>query len=58
MYSYVLLDFRAFQAYQEACDGQVTRYVSFNGVELFVTPPEGNGGEVVDANPPRLDWML
>jgi len=55
---YVYLDFGTFNAYQESQYGQVTRYLSEDGVELFVLPPEGNGGVVIDANPPRLPWML
>ena len=58
MFTYVLLNFGDFQAYQEANDGLVTRYVDANGIELFITPPIGNGGSVIDANPPRLSWML
>jgi hypothetical protein len=55
---YVYLDFGMFTAYQESQYGQVTRYLSDDGVELFIIPPIGNGGKVIDANPPRLDWML
>ena len=61
MFTYVLLRFLTpgvGEAYQEAQDGNVTRYVSPAGVELCTTPPIGDGGEVVDADPPRLDWML
>lgn len=55
---YIYLDFGTFKAYQESQQGQVTRYVSEEGIELFIIPPEGNGGSVIDANPPRLPWML
>lgn len=61
MFTYVLLRFTTpgiGDAYQEAENGNVTRYVSVDGVELFITPPTGDGGSVVDADPPRLDWML
>lgn len=56
--NYILLDFGTFRAYQENENGWVTRYVSESGEELFIMPPIGNGGVVVDAEPPRLSWML
>jgi hypothetical protein len=56
--NYILLDFGTFRAYQENQNGYVTRYLDESGNELFVAPPEGNGGEVIDVNPPRLDWMI
>lgn len=59
--SYVLLQFTlsgGFFAYQEAQSGQVTRYCDDQGNTLFLIPPTGDGGAVVDANPPRLPWML
>ena len=55
--TYVLLKFSFGLAYQEADTGNVTRYTDEVGSTLFVTPPEHDGGEVVDADPPRLDWM-
>ena len=58
MYSYVYLDFGEFKAYQEALNQQVTRYLDEAGNELFVLPPEGNGGFVIDAQPTKLSWML
>jgi hypothetical protein len=54
---YILLDFGAFRAYQEIVNGQVQRYVYEDGSFAFDMPPTGNGGSVVDASPPRLDWM-
>ena len=56
--NYILLDFGTFQAYQENNNGQVTRYLDESSNELFIMPPEGNGGSVIDAEPPRLPWML
>lgn len=59
MYTYVLLRFVSVGlAYQEALDLNVTRYTDVDGNTLFVTPPDGDGGTVVDADPPRLPWML
>ena len=55
---YILLDFGDFRAYQEVQHGNVVRYVGEDGALLFDTPPVGNGGVLVDANPPRQDWML
>jgi hypothetical protein len=55
---YILLDFGDFQGYQEIQNGNVARYVDLDGVELFIQPPVGNGGVVIDANPTRQDWML
>lgn len=55
---YIYLDFGTFKAYQESQYGQVTRYVSEDGEELFIMPPEGNGGAVINAEPSRLSWML
>lgn len=57
-YTYVLLRFKFGNAYQEALNGNVTRYVDLAGNELFTLPPEGDGGELVDANPARISWML
>lgn len=58
MYSYVYLDFGSFKAYQEALNQQVTRYLDELGNELFVIPPDGNGGSVIEAEPVKLLWML
>lgn len=63
MRTYVLLRFDTpgvwvGEAYQEAEHGDVTRYLAPDGTELFVIPPTGDGGVVVDPDPPRLDWML
>ena len=55
---YVYLDFITFKGYQESQSGQVTRYVDEEGNFLFYMTPEGNGGILLDGNPPRLDWML
>ena len=55
---YILLDFGTFQGYQEIQSGSVLRYVGLDGAELFIMPPIGNGGSVIDVNPPRQDWML
>ena len=55
---YILLDFGTFTGYQESIQGQVTRYVDESGNELFVIPPEGNGGAVLEVNPARQSWML
>jgi hypothetical protein len=55
---YILLDFGTFQGYQEIQYSNVIRYVDLQGSELFVIPPTGNGGSVIDATPPRQDWML
>lgn len=55
---YILLDFGDFQGYQEIQNGNVIRYVDLQGSELFVLPPVGNGGSVIDATPPRQDWMI
>lgn len=54
---YILLDFGTFQGYQEINSGNVVRYVGLDGAELFTIPPVGNGGVLVDANPPRQSWM-
>jgi hypothetical protein len=56
--TYVLLQFSFGLAYQEADTGNVTRYCDLDGNTLFILPPEHDGGEVVDADPPRLDWMV
>jgi hypothetical protein len=56
--NYVYLDFITFKGYQESENGQVTRYVDEEGNFLFILAPEGNGGILIDADPPRLDWML
>jgi hypothetical protein len=58
MYSYIYLDFGTFKAYQEALNQQVTHYLDELGNELFVIPPEGNGGVVIDTDPAKLSWML
>ena len=55
---YILLDFGTFQGYQEIQHGNVLRYVGLDGTELFITPPVGNGGSVIDVTPLRQDWML
>jgi hypothetical protein len=56
--NYILLDFGTFKGYQENQAGYVTRYLDESGNEMFISPPEGNGGEVLDADPPRLSWMI
>jgi hypothetical protein len=58
MYTYVYLDFDTFKGYQEALNQQVTRYLDEAGNELFIMPPEGNGGVVINVDPPKLSWML
>jgi hypothetical protein len=55
---YVYLDFITFKGYQESQNGQVTRYLDEDGNFLFDMPPIGNGGILLDGDPPRLDWML
>lgn len=55
--NYILLDFGDFRAYQEVNNGNVVRYVFEDGSFAFDMPPIGDGGQVIDANPPRLDWM-
>jgi hypothetical protein len=55
---YILLDFGTFRAYQEIVDGHVQRYVYEDGSFAFDIPPTGNGGAVIDADPPRQVWML
>ena len=55
---YVYLDFITFKGYQESQNGQVTRYLDEEGNFLFDMPPIGNGGILLDGDPPRLDWML
>jgi hypothetical protein len=59
--TYYLLQFNGFQAYQEiegGGGGNVTRYVNLDGTTAFIIPPEGDGGTIIDLNPPHLDWML
>lgn len=56
--TYIKLDVNGVAAYQEIEFGQVLRYCDENGVTLEDFPPAGNGGTPVDAEPPRLDWML
>jgi hypothetical protein len=58
MYSYIYLDFGSFKAYQEALNQQVTRYLDELGNKLFVIPPDGNGGSVIEVEPVKLSWML
>lgn len=55
--TYYLLQFNGFQAFQEIQDGQVVRYCDMGGTTLFVLPPIGDGGAIVDLNPTRLPWM-
>lgn len=57
LHTYALLKFKFGTAYQEALNGNVTRYIDEDGNELFVIPPEGDGGEVIDAEPETLPWM-
>lgn len=54
---YALMDFGAFQAYQESNGGQVTRYTDLDGNTLFASPPVGNGGTILDANAMPV-WAL
>ena len=44
--------------YQKAVDGYVVGYYEEDGTLAFETPAAGIGSEVVDPNPPLLDWML
>lgn len=56
---YIKLDFGdGTQGFQEVQSGMVVRYVDTSGNTLTDHPKEGNGGTVIDANPPRESWML
>jgi hypothetical protein len=55
---YVKIDVDGVVAYQEIDNGSVVRYCDENGATLADFPPVGNGGNPLDAEPPRLDWML
>lgn len=55
---YILIEFTKgieCRAYQVISNGILIGYVDENGQELI--PPEIVEGGVLDANPPRLDWM-
>lgn len=57
MVEYVKVEFDSLgAAYQEIDAGSVQRYRSLDGVELFVTPPIGQGCRVVDARPLLPEW--
>lgn len=56
---YIKLDFGdGTQGYQEIQSSSVVRYVDLLGNTLTGYPKEGNGGTVIDANPPRESWTL
>jgi hypothetical protein len=38
--------------------GNVTQYTDETGNVLFSHAPTGLGSSVMDANPPRLGWMI
>ena len=44
-------------AYQEISGGSVTRYLSLDGDELFISPPIGRSCRVVEAEPEHRPWM-
>lgn len=55
---YLLIEFEDGQLlYQEIQDGSVIGYRDEQGTLIFEQPPVGVGAEVVDADPPKLDWM-
>lgn len=56
--TYVLMSLNNTLIYQGALDGFVQGYYDEAGVLLFTAVPEGQSAEVVDANPPRLPWMV
>ena len=56
---YILIHFEnGVDAYQEVIDGQVTCYRDQLGNILENWVPINIGSIVLDAMPPRLDWMV
>lgn len=58
MRSYIKVAFDTLgEAYQEVEAGEVLRYLDGDGVEMFITPPAGEGSRVIDARPAFEKWM-